>query len=102
MTSPAVPHFAVDSDSTASHMPSHLPMCQARCFANCARLGSYHRQTFGRMRSRRLRAECKSRLIFEVQQRITVPLQPVEKRRLAVNFMQDLLHSYPGRNTVKR
>ena len=42
------------------------------------------------------------RLIFKVQQRIAVPLQPVEKRRLAGNFMQDLLHSYPVRSAVKR
>ena len=46
-------------------------------------------------------AEARKRLIFEVQQRTSVPLQPIEKRRLANNFMHDLLHSYPGRNTVR-
>ena len=45
--------------------------------------------------------ETRKRLIFEVQQRTSVPLQPIEKRRLANNFMHDLLHSYPGRNTVR-
>ena len=37
----------------------------------------------------------------EVQQRESVPLQPIEKRRLAGNFMHDLLHSYPARNTYQ-
>ena len=46
-------------------------------------------------------AEARKRLIFEVQQRISVPLQPIEKRRLASNFMHELLYSYPGRNTVR-
>ena len=45
--------------------------------------------------------ECRKRLIFEVQQLKTVPLQPIEKRRLASNFYQDLLHSYPARNTLR-
>ena len=36
-----------------------------------------------------------------MQQRTAVPLRPVQKRRLASNFMQDLLHSRPGRNTVQ-
>ena len=47
-------------------------------------------------------AEARKLLIFEVQQRTSVPLQPIEKRRLASNFMHDLLYSYPGRNTVQR
>ena len=47
-------------------------------------------------------AEYRKRLIFEVQQRHSVPLQPVEKRRLAGNFMRDLLHSYPSRNSLRR
>ena len=46
-------------------------------------------------------AEARKRLIFEVQQRTAVPLQPREKRRLANNFMHDLLYSHPGRNTVR-
>ena len=46
-------------------------------------------------------AEYRKRLIFEVQARHSVPLQPLEKRRLAGNFMQDLLHSYPSRNTLR-
>ena len=41
-------------------------------------------------------AEARKRLIFEVQQQTSVPLQPIEKRRLASNFMNDLLYSYPG------
>ena len=45
-------------------------------------------------------AEYRKRLIFEVQKCKTVPLQPIEKRRLA-NFFQDLLHSYPARNTLR-
>ncbi len=39
-------------------------------------------------------------VIFEVQQRNSVPLWPAEKRRLAGNYAQDLLHSRPGRGTV--
>ena len=46
-------------------------------------------------------AEYRKRLIFEVQQQASVPLQPVEKRRLAGNFMQDMLYSYPARNTLR-
>ena len=46
-------------------------------------------------------AEARKRLIFEVQQRITVPLQPKEKRRLASNLVHDLLCSHPGRGTVR-
>ena len=45
--------------------------------------------------------EYRKRLIFEVQQCNTVPLQPIEKRRLAGNFYQDLLHSQPARNTLR-
>ena len=46
-------------------------------------------------------AEYRKRLIFEVQQQASIPLQPVEKRRLAGNFMQDMLYSYPARNTLR-
>ena len=47
-------------------------------------------------------SEARKRLVFEVQQRSSVPLRPIEKRRHANNFMQDLLYSYPGRSTVRR
>ena len=45
--------------------------------------------------------EARKRLIFEIQQATSVPLHPVQKRRLASNFMHDMLYSYPGRNTVR-
>ena len=40
----------------------------------------------------------RKRLIFEIQQRTSVPMRPIEKRRHASNFMSDLLYSYPSRN----
>ena len=46
-------------------------------------------------------AEARKRLIFEVQQRTSVPLHPIENRRLASNFMHELLHSYPSRDTLR-
>ena len=46
-------------------------------------------------------AEYRKRLIFEVQQCKTVPLQPIEKRRLAGNFYRDLLYSRPARGTLR-
>ena len=46
-------------------------------------------------------AEYRNRLIYEVGRRVNVPLQPVENRRLVVNFMHDLLYSHPGRDTLK-
>ena len=46
-------------------------------------------------------SEYRKRLIFEVQQCKTVPLQPIEKRRLAGNFYRDLLYSRPARNTLR-
>ena len=47
-------------------------------------------------------SEARKRLIFEIQQRTSVPLRPIEKRRHASNFMHDLLFSYPDRNTVRQ
>ena len=46
-------------------------------------------------------SEYRKRLIFEVQQCKTVPLQPIEKRRLAGNFYQELLYSRPARKTLR-
>ena len=46
-------------------------------------------------------SEYRKRHISEVQQCKTVPLQPIEKRRLAGNFYQDLLYSQPARNTLR-
>ena len=46
-------------------------------------------------------SEYRKRLIFEVQQCKTVPLQPIEKRRLAGNFYRDLLYSRSARNTLR-
>ena len=46
-------------------------------------------------------AEYIKKLIYEVGRRVSVPLQPVEKRRLVGNFMHDLLYSHPGSDTVK-
>ena len=47
-------------------------------------------------------AEYRKRLIFELQQCETVPLQPIEKRRLAGSFYQDLLYSRPARDTLRQ
>ena len=46
-------------------------------------------------------AECRQRLIYEVGRRVSVPLQPVQKRRLVGNIMHVLLYSHPGRDTLK-
>ena len=47
-------------------------------------------------------AEYRKWLIFELQQCETVPLQPIEKRRLAGSFYQDLLYSRPARDTLRQ
>ncbi len=46
-------------------------------------------------------AEYRKRLIFEIQRCDSVPLKPIEKRRLAGNFYHDMLYSRPARGTLK-
>ena len=99
--SPATPHFALGADAAdESHGRAVLqaPVVCQLCGAGCL-----SRQALWRHCELRHHSWCeyRKRLIFEVQQRNAVPLRPVEKRRLAGNYMQDLLHSYPGRGTVK-
>ena len=99
--SPATPHFALVADAAdESHGQAVLqaPVVCQLCGAGCL-----SRQALWRHCELRHHSWCeyRKRLIFEVQQRNAVPLRPVEKRRLAGNYMQDLLHSYPGRGTVK-
>ena len=101
--SPHVPHF-VEVSNTVAAATQHVPptiqapfICQL-CgdgFIKTTELWKHAEQKHHSW------AEYRKRLIFEVQQCKTIPLQPIEKRRLAGNFYQDLLHSYPARNTLR-
>ena len=111
VASPEVPHFALvacdlpgdESGGAAEHSPPRTAVLQAPVI--CQLCGAGFLSPAGLWEHAKAAhhswAEYRKRLIFEVQQKMSVPLQPVEKRRLAGNFMQDLLHSYPGRNTVQ-
>jgi len=96
--SPDTPHFAAVAD--APHGPAVL---QAPVVCQLCGLGFLSRQALWKHCELHHHSWCeyRKRLIFEVQQRNAVPLRPVEKRRFAGNYMQDLLYSRPGRGTVK-
>ena len=96
--SQATPHFAVVADAADGPAVLQAPVVCQLCGVGCL-----SRQALWKHCELRHHSWCeyRKRLIFEVQQRNSVPLRPVEKRRLAGNYMQDLLHSYPGRGTVK-
>ena len=111
VSSPEVPHFArvaCDPESgegggAAEHSPLRAAVLQAPVICQLCGAGFLSPEGLWRHAAAAHHpwAEYRKRLIFEVQQRDSVPLQPVEKSRLAGNFMQDLLHSYPRRNTLQ-
>ena len=97
IASPEIPHFVRSQSETIGATMQAPVICQlcGAGFLSQKALWAHAAQEHHSW------AEARKRLIFEVQQRISVPLQPIEKRRLASNFMHDLLYSYPGRNTVR-
>ena len=105
--SPEIPHFArfqPATDDAAEHSRPSQPIMQAPIICQLCGAGFLLPKDLWAhsVKEHHSWAEARKRLIFEVQQRTSVPLQPIEKRRLARNFMHDLLYSYPGRNTVQR
>ena len=104
--SPEVPHFARvigEQDGAAEHSHAALPTMQAPVICQLCGAGFLSWKDLWKHATRKHHSwsEARKRLIFEVQQRASVPLRPIEKRRLAANFMQDMLYSCPGRNTVQ-
>ena len=103
VASPEVPHFvnmASACSGAADHRPPTLQapfVCQlcgdgfVTMVALWKHAGAQHHYW----------SKYRKRLIFEIQQCQTVPLQPTEKRRLAGNFYQDLLYSRPARDTLR-
>ena len=95
--SPAVPHFAKVVDEESAPVIQAPSVCQLCGEGFLSPQGLWtHAAT-----KHHSWAEYRKRLIFEVQRQQSVPLRPVEKRRLAGNFMHDLLHSYPSRNSLR-
>ena len=103
--SPAEAHFAkiADGSTAASEEASEAAVMQAPVI--CQLCGNGFLDEAGLWKHAAAEhhswAEYRKRLIYEVQNRQSIPLQPVEKRRLVGNFMHDLLHSYPSRNSLK-
>ena len=97
VSSPPIPHFV---KVAAEHGPPTLQapfICQL-CGDGFVTMSDLWKHAGAQHHSW---AEYRKRLIFEVQQCKTVPLQPIEKRRLAGNFYRDLLYSRPARNTLR-
>jgi hypothetical protein len=106
IASPEIPHFVrieSEQDGAAEHTDPSRPTMQAPVLCQLCGAGFLSPQDLWAHAAKEHYswAEARKRLIFEVQQRTSLPLHPGEKRRLASNFMHDLLHSYPGRNTVR-
>ena len=94
--SPEVPHFvtvAAAGDAPKLQAPFVCQLC-GDGFVNMQGLWKHSSKQHHSW------AEHRKRLIFELQRRAAVPLQPMEKRRLAGNFYQDLLYSRPARGTL--
>ena len=91
--SPAIPHFAAVADAVDKSALLQAPVVCQLCGAGCL-----SRQALWKHCDLRHHNWCeyRKRLIFEVQQRNAVPLMPPEKRHLAGNYTQDLLHSHPA------
>ena len=91
--SPEVPHFlkmASAHPDGAEYAPPKLQapfVCQL-CSAGFITMAALWQHAAAKHHSW---SEYRKRLIFEVQQRQSVPLPPAEKRRLAGHFYQDLL-----------
>ena len=105
--SPEIPHFVrlqSEADGVAEHAHLSRPTMQAPVICQLCGAGFLTPKDLWAHAAKEHHswAEARKRLIFEVQQRTSVPLRPIEKRRHASNFMNDLLYSYPGRNTVRQ
>ena len=106
VASPEIPHFARvigEQDGAAEHNQAALPTVQAPVICQLCGAGFLSCKDLLQHAAKEHHSwsEARKRLLFEVQPRTSVPLRPIEKRRLAVKFMQDMLYSYPGRNTVE-
>ena len=101
--SPEVPHFVKVSKGYAGAIEHTPPTMQAPFICQLCGDGFVTMKNLWKHAEQKHHswAEYRKRLIFEVQQQASVPLQPLEKRRLAGNFMQDMLYSYPARNTLR-
>ena len=110
--SPETPHFAhvaslatgaSASDGAPEHSRSSLAVMQAPVVCQLCGAGFLSPKQLWRHaeKAHHSWAECRKRLIYEIQQRHSVPLAPREKRRLAANFYQDLLFSNPSRDTLR-
>jgi hypothetical protein len=107
IASPEIPHFVrlqSEADGAAEHAHLARPTMQAPVICQLCGTGVLTPKDLWAHAAKEHHSwlEARKRLIFEVQQRASVPLRPIEKRRHASNFMHDLLYSYPGRNTVRR
>ena len=103
ISSPQVPHFVKVSNIAPGATQCVSPTMQAPFICQLCGDGFINTTELWKHAEKEHHSwsEYRKRLIFEVQQCQTIPLQPIEKRRLASNFYQDLLHSYPGRNTIR-
>ena len=106
IVSPEIPHFLrfeLEQSGAAARAHSSTPTIQAPVICQLCGAGFLSPKDLWAHAAKEHHswAEARKRLIFEVQRRTSVPLHPPEKRRLANNFMHDLLYSYPGRNTVR-
>ena len=103
VASPEVPHFVKVASAQPGAAEHRHPVLQAPfvcqlCGDGFVTMAALWKHTAAQHHSW---SEYRKRLIFEVQQCQTVPLQPIEKRRLAGNFYQDLLYSHPARDTLR-
>ena len=107
IASPEFPHVVrlqSEQDGAAEHILPSRPTMQAPVICQLCGAGLLSPKDLWAHAAKEHHswAEARKRLIFEVQQRTSVPLQPIEKRCMASNFMHDLLYSDPGRNAVRR
>jgi len=98
VASPQVPHFVKTAAANGLPMLQAPFVCQL-CGDGFVTMAGLWKHIAAQHHSW---SEYRKRLIFETQQQPTVPLQPIEKRRLAGNFYQDLLYSRPARNQGSR
>ena len=106
IASPEIPYFLrlqSETNGAAEHAHSSRPTVQAPVVCQLCGAGFLSPKDLWAHAAKEHHswAEVRKRLIFEGHERTSVPLQPIEKRRLDSNFMHDLLYSYPGRNAVR-
>ena len=105
VSSPEEPHFVkiADGSAGASEHASEAAVMQAPVICQLCGQGFVHEAGLWKHAAAEHHSwgEYRKRLIYEIQRRQSIPLQPVEKRRLVGNFMHYLLRSHPSRNTLK-